>query len=49
MVEIQIKLKNEIYEHWELPHHTPDQAESFSWILAQNVAANQKEEATGLV
>ena len=20
-------------EHWELSHHTPDQAESFSWIL----------------
>ena len=36
-------------ECWELPHHTPDQAETFSCILAQNVAADQEEEAAGLV
>ena len=36
-------------ENWELPHHTPDQGESFSWILDQNLEADQEEEAMGLV
>ena len=34
---------------WEAPHHTPDQAESFTWILDQNLKAHQEEEAAGLV
>ena len=33
----------------ELPHHKPDQGESFSWILDQNLEAEQEEEAAGLL
>ena len=36
-------------DQWELQHHTPDQAESFTWILDQNLEADREEEATGII